>query len=66
MKVYILIFIRFKQQTKWMGFIDVDEFLFIPVQYAASSTDFPSIPKLLEDYESYGGLMVDRFVGQHC
>jgi len=42
--------------SKWMAFIDVDEFLFIPRR----NEEYPSIVELLKDFEDFGGVMVDR------
>jgi len=55
----------FGKHTKWIGFIDVDEFLFIPKSNTSNSlqiqpSPFPSIVTLLEGFEEYGAVMVDR------
>jgi len=47
---------NYGSQTKWMGFIDVDEFMFMPKK----GERFPSIVDLLKEFEDFGGVMVDR------
>ncbi len=47
---------RFGKGVKWMGFIDVDEFLFIP----KTGDRNPSIVNLLRTFEEFGQVYVDR------
>lgn len=44
---------RYKAQHQFIAFIDIDEFLFI------RDPNISSMPQLLQDFESYGGLAVN-------
>lgn len=41
---------RYRNQNNWVAFLDTDEFLF--------STDFRSLPTVLEEYKDYGAVSV--------
>eukprot|EP00026_Physarum_polycephalum_P006538 Phypoly_transcript_06586.p1 GENE.Phypoly_transcript_06586~~Phypoly_transcript_06586.p1 ORF type:complete len:567 (+),score=80.28 Phypoly_transcript_06586:177-1703(+) len=47
----------FGLRTTWIGFTDVDEFLFIP---KAPGQPVPSLTKFLTNFSDVGGVMVDR------
>lgn len=47
----------FGLHTKWIGFTDVDEFLFIP---KVPGQPVPSLTKFLANFSDVGGVMVDR------
>jgi hypothetical protein len=49
--------VRFGLHTKWIGFTDVDEFLFIP---KVPGQPVPSLTKFLANFSDVGGVMVDR------
>lgn len=50
-EVYNRVLSRYRGRTRWLGFIDVDEFVF-PAQGL-------SLPELLHDYENYAGLVAN-------
>lgn len=50
-EVYNRVLSRYRGRTRWLGFIDIDEFVF-----PASGH---SLPELLHDYEQYAGLVAN-------
>lgn len=50
-EVYNRILSRYRGRTRWLGFIDIDEFVF--------PTQGHSLPELLRDYEDYAGLVAN-------
>lgn len=54
---FYLHYFRFGLHSKWVGFIDVDEFLFIR---KVPGQPVPSLTKFLANFSDVGGVMVDR------
>mmetsp|Transcript_50425 Transcript_50425/g.81437 ORF Transcript_50425/g.81437 Transcript_50425/m.81437 type:complete len:390 (+) Transcript_50425:94-1263(+) len=55
---YTLLFEQHASKTRWLALIDIDEFLMPSPTLKHMPASSPSLPKILEGYEQFGGVVV--------